>query len=233
MSRELSAAVGRRRTRQIAASSALLGLAALLIIGAVKAIQMTAQESPNPNREPFLLVASPDMPDPIFQETVILMLPSATMPLVAGIVINKPTKMTLGKLFSDSPEIKNQAQAVYFGGPVDVTSPAILTRAPRTPATMTHLFKDVYMSFDTGSIREILKRPASGEDTRLFFGRAQWSAEQLHSEILSGAWSISPATAEFVFSPDPDKVWQKLEVRAKMREVISNFGVFARSPESQ
>jgi len=233
MSRELSAAVGRRRTRQIAASSALLGLAALLIIGAVKAMQKTAQESPNPNREPFLLVASPDMPDPIFEQTVILMLPRGTMPLVAGIVINKPTKMTLGKLFSDSPEIKNRAQAVYFGGPVDVTSPAILTRAPRALPTMTHLFKNVYMSVDTGAIREILKRPASEEDTRLFFGRAQWSVEQLHSEIFSGAWSISPATAEFVFSPDPDKVWQKLEVRAKMREVISNFGDFARSPESQ
>jgi len=233
MSRELSTAVGRRRTRRIAASSVLIGLAALLIIGAVKAMQKTAQESPNPNREPFLLVASPDMPDPIFEQTVILMLPRGTMPLVAGIVINKPTKMTLGKLFSDLPEIKNREQAVYFGGPVEVTSPAILMRAPRDRSTMTHLFKDVYMSVDTGSIREILKRPASAEDTRLFFGRAQWSVEQLHSEIFRGAWSISPATAEFVFSPEPDKVWQKLEVRAKMREVNWSFEAFARAPESQ
>jgi putative AlgH/UPF0301 family transcriptional regulator len=130
------------------------------------------------------------MPDPLFQQTVILMLPPSELPIVAGIVINKPTKMTLGQLFSHSPAIRNQAQSVYFGGPVDLTSPAILMRASRAPDATTRLFENVYMSDDAAPVRAFLERQESDKDLRLFLGRAQWTVDQLHSEIISGAWVV-------------------------------------------
>jgi putative transcriptional regulator len=168
------------------------------------------------------------MPDPLFQQTVILMLPPSAMPIVAGIVINKPTKVTLGQLFSHSPAIRNQAQSVYFGGPVDLTSPAILMRASRAPDATTRVFENVYMSDDAGSIRELLMGPESDKDIRLFLGRAQWTADQLHSEILRGAWILSPASPDLVFSPDPASLWRVLVQQAKLRQVEEDFSAVER-----
>lgn len=216
----------RHRSRVAAVRTALLLLATILVNwAALNAATLTAQELPDTTRTPFLLVASPDMPDPLFQQTVILMLPPSELPIVAGIVINKPTKMTLGQLFSHSPAIRNQAQSVYFGGPVDLTSPAILMRASRAPDATTRLFENVYMSDDAASVRAFLERQESDKDLRLFLGRVQWTVDQLHSEIISGAWVVTAASPELVFSPDPGSIWQKLVQQAKLREIEWNFGV--------
>lgn len=218
-----SAASAFAKRHRLLLGTALLSLAAILVTCAVRAAQASAPESRGAERTPFLLVASPELSDPIFEQTVILMLPPTAMPIVAGVVINKPTKITLGQLFPHSSRIKNERQTVYFGGPVDLNSPAALIRSSRAPDGMSHLFENVYMGSDTSSIREILERPESDKDVRLFFGRSQWSVDQLHSELLQGAWTIAPATPEIVFSPEPAKIWQTLEQQAKMREVREDF----------
>jgi putative transcriptional regulator len=191
------------------------------------AVPALARGSQDTSYKPFLLVASPDMPDPIFQQTVILMLPSTEPPLVAGIVINKPTKMTVGQLFSHAALLKNQSQSVYFGGPVALTSPIILLRASQATDATTRLFENIYIDTDAGSIGDFLKRQKSYENTRLFLGRAQWTADQLHSEMLQGAWTISDASPDLIFSPDPTKIWRTLVQKAKLREIIYEPGDFA------
>jgi putative transcriptional regulator len=215
----------RRRTQPSALRIVLLLLAAVLVTcAALDAVPITARESQQQeDQKPFFLVASPDLPDPLFQQTVILMLPPSEPPIVAGIVINKPTKVTFGQLFGKSPAIRNQAESVYFGGPVELTSPTILMRAAQAPGATTRVFENVYMSSDAGSVRDLLKRPGSEKDLRLFLGRAQWTVDQLHSEILRGAWIISAANPELVFSPDPGSVWRVLVQQAKVREIEWSF----------
>jgi putative transcriptional regulator len=214
----------RRRARLSATRTVLLLLAAVMVTcAAIDAVPIRARESQQQDRKPFFLVASPDLPDPLFQQTVILMLPPSEPPIVAGLVINKPTKVTFGQLFGHSPAIRNEAQSVYFGGPVELTSPTILMRAAQAPDATTRVFENVYMSVDTGSVRELLKRPGSEKDLRLFLGRAQWTEDQLHSEILRGAWIIAAASPELVFSPDPGSVWRVLVQWAKVREIEWGF----------
>lgn len=207
-----------KRQRSLAAA-AFFALAAILVACAVHAAEPAVPESRGTEHAPFLLVANPDMSDPIFEQTVILMLPPTETPLVAGIVINKPTKITLGQLFAHSAGIKNEDQTVYFGGPVDLNAPLILVRASRASDGMSHLFENVYMGSDTGSIRAILRGTESDKEVRLFFGRAQWSVDQLHAELLHGAWTVVRASSEIVFSREPAKIWGTLAQQAKLREV--------------
>jgi putative transcriptional regulator len=212
-------------------STAAIRIALILIWAIVaacttpRAETKTSQEPAETGHAPLFLVASPDMPDPLFQQTVILLLPSSDLSIVAGLVINKPTKMNLGQLFSHSPAIANQAQSVYFGGPVELTTPIVLMRASKAPDATTHLFENIYMSIDAAPVREFLKRPGAEKDFRLFLGRAQWTPDQLHSEILQGAWVVTPASPELVFSPYPARIWQTLVQRAKLHQVELNIGV--------
>jgi putative AlgH/UPF0301 family transcriptional regulator len=54
---------------------------------------------------------------------------------------------------------------------------------------------------------------------RIFFGRTQWTLDQLHTEILAGLWYVVPAKADLVLSSDPGRVWRLLVERAQLHEV--------------
>jgi len=170
------------------------------------------------------LVATPDMPDPVFEQTVILMLPPGQDPLVAGIIVNKPTTIKLEQLFPHAAVQKNQGGTAYFGGPVDLDGPSLFLRTAQAPAKAMRLFDNVYVSTDTGSIAGILGHAQPARDVRLFFGRAQWTPEQLHDEMLEGAWYVVRAKPDLIFSSDPASVWRMLVERAQVREVDARPG---------
>lgn len=159
------------------------------------------------------------MPDPMFAQTVILMLPPTTPPLIAGLIINKPTEIPVLKVFPDAQLPKNESTIAYFGGPVDPSDPALLLRDLQPTANAPRLFDDIYISTRPDVIGQLLKNPGSATDLRLILGRAQWSLDQLHAEIAEGSWYVLPADADMVFSQKPDQVWRTLVDRGQLQEV--------------
>jgi putative AlgH/UPF0301 family transcriptional regulator len=181
---------------------------------------VAAPARPSPTRaKPFFLVASRDMPDPVFQKSVILMLPPDEPPLVAGVIINKPTDVTLGNLFRQPLAANNRAQKVYFGGPVDLGRPLLVIRSTLPPAEATRLESNVFAIADPASISDLLRNSAYGDNARLFLGRAQWEEQQLRAELLEGAWTVVPLQTDFIFEHDPDKIWPILSQYEHVREV--------------
>jgi putative AlgH/UPF0301 family transcriptional regulator len=161
-----------------------------------------------------LLVATRDMPDTMFQRTVILIVPSTQEPLVAGVIINQPTEVPLAKLYQDAARNKNEM--AFFGGPVETEAPSLILRAATPPEKSSSLLDDIYLSTDTDAIARLLKRPDGG-DMRLILGRAQWLKEQLQTEIAAGAWYVVPAKADLIFS-DPKSLWPQLVARGELME---------------
>jgi len=180
------------------------------LIGALS----TARVVLGADQAPTFLVATRDMPDPMFQRTVILMVPSPEEPLVAGVIINKPSEMAL-KLPPESSKAK--PQTAFFGGPVEPDTASLIVRAARAPEKSTLLFDDIYLSRDAEAISQFLKNPGAS-DVRLILGRAQWLKEQLHTEIVAGAWYVEPAKSGLVFS-DPKSLWDQLVARGELMEV--------------
>ncbi len=163
---------------------------------------------------PTFLVATRELEDPIFAHTVILMIPPLSPPedprLVAGLIINKPSRMTLRDVFPDVSSLKDRTDSVFFGGPVDYSSACVLTREAPASGKAIRVIDGVYLSLDRDSVAKALKIPPARGDIRFIMGRAQWSRDQLHSEIQEGSWYSSRASAEQVFSADPKELWQKL-----------------------
>lgn len=203
----------RRRTvaRWIRRAAATLVLYAVLV-----PVLITAREAQSADTRPVFLVATRDMPDPLFQETVILMLPRTDLPLVAGVIINRPTTIPVRKLFPRAA-LKNQSERAFFGGPVDPNEPSLILRAPQSSAAL-RLFDDIFMSDDPNAIAETLGQPAPAKELRLFLGRAQWTPDQLQAEMLERSWYLVQAKSELVFSHDPDSVWGLLVHRAQLQE---------------
>lgn len=196
-----------------------IAIATIIAIVVLVRAAVAVAESNGASAKSFFLVASRNMPDPVFQQSVILMLPPDEPPLVAGVIINKPTDVTLGNLLRQPLAAENRNQKVYFGGPVDLTAPLLVIRTTRPPKPAIRLWSNVYAVVDPSSISDILKDSRSGNDARLFLGRAQWAQEQLRGELLEGAWNVVPLRTDLIFAHDSAKIWPILSQHEHVREI--------------
>jgi putative transcriptional regulator len=170
--------------------------------------------------EPNFLVARPELGDPLFEQSVILMLPKEIMPqLVEGIIINKPTTIGVKKAFPNSVDLPNTADVIYFGGPVELDT-TLMVRRTSSPKQDDHqVFGNLYLSVDPKDIAAILKDPhLDKENVRVFQGYSQWSIDQLHDEKARGSWYEVPVNADAVFSTSPAHLWDELVAKGRVPE---------------
>src|SRR4029077_11130443 len=191
----------------------------LVLLTALIAASLPSRASFAAGAKPYFLVATPQMGDPIFGGSVIMMIPTIDAPLLAGVIVNKPTTTSPQEVFPHFPAIKNGPNSAYFGGPVDNGQAIVAFRAPHPPAKALHVFDDVYVSADADTIAQIIKDNTDPANLRIFLGRAQWLNEQLHTEIMEGAWYVVPADAAQVFDADPTHLWRKLVEPGELQEV--------------
>jgi len=192
----------------------ILVLAGLIASAAV--VYTTAGTAVAQGQKPFLLVATRSLIDPIFAQSVVLMLPPVEPPLVAGVIINKPTNMPVRRVFPQAPQAADLSGTAFYGGPVELNEPCLTLRSSQPPNKSARLFDDLDLIADANTIGDFLKDPGGVKDLRLFMGRAQWTADQLRAEIYEGSWYMIPADVGLVFSPDPKHLWSVLVERGQL-----------------
>jgi putative transcriptional regulator len=166
----------------------------------------------------LFLVARPELRDPIFKESVVLMFPPVVGPqegLVVGLIVNRPARVALSEIFPDDKALKDRFETAYFGGPVEPRTAGIVFRSSKAAKQATLLFGDIYVSFDPDFIKELLKEPEKTPDLRLFVGRSQWAPIQLQMETAVGAWYSMLAETNLIFSASPESLWPILFKRAE------------------
>lgn len=180
-----------------------------------------AQDKPNKGDsedKTLFLVARPEMGDPLFKESVVLMFPPsvvAAQGLMVGLIVNRPARIALSEIFPNDDTLKNRSQTAYFGGPVDPLAPGVAFRSNKAVKQAVLLFGDIYVSFDPDFIKELLKKPEQTPDLRLFVGRSQWLPGQLQNEMTIGAWHSVRAETNLIFSASPQSLWRKLFERVE------------------
>ena len=188
------------------------------LIGA--AAQKKAPQDQGGDKEGLFLVAHRELGDPLFARSAVLMLPIEQAPVVVGLIINKPTHVSLHDLFLDSPAPQKDNATAYFGGPVDIHDRSAIFRSPTPPKDALHVFADVYVTFDSDAIAAMVKNSTQASTLRIFLGRAQWGQAQLQNEILAGAWYSMRVNADPIFDSHPAEVWQTLLDRVEPRAEV-------------
>jgi putative transcriptional regulator len=192
----------------------------LLFLVNAPARAQSRSEQETDKAKPMFLVARPEMDDPIFQQSVVLLFPTSIEAseggarVIIGLIVNRAASVSLGDVFPDEKVFKNRTETAYFGGPVDTRSFCALFRSKKDVKQAVHLFDDVYASFDADFIEGHLKKPGETTDLRLFLGRSQWGPEQLQRERSLGAWYSVPAETSLVFTSNPQYLWHNLLERA-------------------
>src|SRR5512134_136488 len=116
-------------------------LSAILLLSVIGQTSAWAQVE----HEPVLLVATPDLLDPNFAHTVVLVLfPSGGGPL--GVILNRPIPLTLKEVFPDQPQLRERTDPLFFGGPVRTTALMFLFRGSATAEGVFPVLDDLFLS---------------------------------------------------------------------------------------
>jgi putative transcriptional regulator len=192
----------------------------VFVSAAIVAILATAQKAQSTDlSKPSLLVATRDLQDPFFEHAVILMVPSAEPPLLAGLIINNPAKQRVRDIFPQTRQLKSVEEAIYSGGPVEPDVRSVIFRAPSPVGSAVRVFGDTYVASGNDAIAAVLKDPRI-TDLRVISGKAQWSRDQLDGEVMEGVWYVFPAGADLVFG-DPKDLWSMLVKGGQLEEAAA------------
>ncbi len=156
-----------------------------------------------------LLVASKQLRDPNFAETVVLLLNYGERG-ARGVIINRPTDVKLATMFPEIRGLHRRMDTVYLGGPVQRTRLVMLLRSDRPRAGAEHVVDDIHVSTSRRVLFDALGRAGSTAPVRVYAGYAGWAPGQLDREVARGSWHVLPADADAVFSTTPDEVWREL-----------------------
>jgi putative transcriptional regulator len=165
------------------------------------------------------LVASRQLQDPNFRETVVLLIEYG-LDGAMGLVINRPSAVKLSTVFPDIEELKQRKDTIFVGGPVAVNQMMLLIRSSKMPEDATAVVPDVYISSSWKVLERLMKKTTQDEGFRLFAGYAGWAPSQLDFERTRGDWYVLKADAESVFSQKPSELWQELIRRVTVKWVL-------------
>ena len=154
----------------------------------------------------ILLVARAELPDSNFKDSVVLVMNNIG-PGPAGLIVNRPTRITVSSLFPDVESLAKLEDKLYFGGPVQVEGVSFLFRAVARPEKAIQVLDGVYISTDEELLRKLLAREKPMEGLRIFIGYSGWGPGQLQNEIARGDWKLVPADASAIFENKSEHPW--------------------------
>lgn len=164
---------------------------------------------PAPGR---LLVATPELVDPNFSHTVVLLL-AVQSEGALGVVLNRPSDRRVDEVLPRFADRVAAPAVMFFGGPVGLDQVVGLSADG---------------AVDLEDLESDSLEIAENAQIRLFAGSAGWGAEQLESEIAQGSWWVFDAEPGDLTTSDPGTLWQR--VLRRQRGVTAWFALATADP---
>ena len=163
--------------------------------------------------EAVILIAHPAFRDLEYRQTVLIAAPAPNGGHV-GVILNRPTRRSLGSLFPEHEPSKKVADPVYYGGPFSRGALVALVRSDSAPgAGSVLLMKNLYLAFRANTIDHVIE--TTPNEARYFVGYVGWRPGELRSEIDRGLWSVQGADLDTIFRKDTEGLWDELLQQSK------------------
>ncbi|MFO0691415.1 MAG: YqgE/AlgH family protein [Myxococcota bacterium] len=177
-----------------------------------------------------LLVAMPQLADPNFRRTVVLIV-HHDADSTFGLVLNREVDLTVREL-CESLEFSWHGKAsaeVAWGGPVETNTGWLLFQDDIDTRVegehVSRLEGELCFAGSMDVLRQLAERPP--QDLRIFLGYSGWGRGQLEAELAQGAWVVAPMSPEIVFDVPPDEMWESVLRRMQIdpARLFSTAGV--------
>jgi len=163
-----------------------------------------------------LLVASRDLGDPNFAQTVVLLVRYDAEGVV-GLILNRRSDVPLSKVLQNLKAARERSDRVYLGGPVERPTVLALLRSTTRPEGAPRIFDGTYFIASKDLFEQTIAKQPGAAVFHVYLGYAGWTKEQLQMEVALGAWFIFQADNDTVFNSDPDSLWQQLIRKTELK----------------
>jgi putative transcriptional regulator len=157
---------------------------------------------------PGLLIAAPQLLDPNFKKSVIVLFNKDEHGAM-GVVINRESGLLLKDLCADHKIDFNRSdkQKVRSGGPVQPEHGIVLYSPDGLDLEGSPLCDGLSVS----SSKETLAKLCGLPDVRFhcYAGYAGWAPDQLEEEFRQGSWITAPVDPELVLNEPLDTLWTR------------------------
>lgn len=163
---------------------------------------------------PILLLAMPQVLDPFFYKSVVLLLHHEEEGS-QGFIVNRPTGVKVSEILEDLeiPWLGEEGTLAFFGGPVQPQIGTLLFLEQRRrdkrreqDDTRLEIAPGVMLTQHIGDLQSLAAEPPSA--FRLLLGYAGWDHGQLVREILRNDWLTAPVRTDLLFNDEPEEVWR-------------------------
>lgn len=157
---------------------------------------------------PILLLSMPQMADPNFARTVVLLC-DYTGEGAFGLVVNRQMDEPAWKLVRTDPPVRVDPDLrLWIGGPVDPQRTWVLMSEAQGPdEEQREIHPGVVLSVSHDLTLRLLQAPPSSR-ARIIVGYAGWSPGQLDKEIAQSAWLSMAVDPQLIFGVPAEQMWE-------------------------
>lgn len=156
---------------------------------------------------PSLLLSMPQLQDPNFARTVVLLCEHAPDGAF-GLVLNRPTEVPAEQAVRLEPPLDTTSDLrLWIGGPVEPQRGWILLGEAPPGLDARRIVDGVYLSSSPLLLRRVLE-DALAPRARVLAGYAGWGPGQLDDELAESSWLIADIQPDLVFDVDPSQMWE-------------------------
>lgn len=157
---------------------------------------------------PALLLSMPQLIDPNFARTVVLLCEHAPEGAF-GLIVNRPSDISAAAAVRLEPPVDQPNDLpLFIGGPVEPQRGWILTSAPPDEVEARPLGAGLYLSASPVLLRRVLTARPLPRRTHVLAGYAGWGAGQLDEELAQSAWLIMPVELDLIFEIPSAASWE-------------------------
>jgi len=176
---------------------------------------------------PILLLSMPQMADPNFTQTVVLLC-DYTEEGAFGLVVNRPMEEPAWTLVKTEPPVRVDPDLhLWIGGPVEPQRTWVLMSEPQGPDDeQREICPGVLLSVSHDLTIQLLQSPPSSK-TRVVAGYSGWGPGQLDQELAASAWLTLDVDPQLIFNVPPEQMWE-----TAIRRLGANPSSFQATPGS-
>jgi putative transcriptional regulator len=168
---------------------------------------MMDEDAPRPKLAPALLIAMPQLADPNFRRTVVLLCehsPDGAW----GLILNRPTGKRAADVIEFTPPATGDSGIeVWTGGPVEPQRGCLVLPEEPLGSDAYEVSPGVYIAVSAELLRAIVEGPPVAR-ARLLMGYAGWGPGQLDQELTDSSWLISDVPRDLIFDTLPAGMWE-------------------------
>jgi putative transcriptional regulator len=160
---------------------------------------------------PAFLLSMPQMLDPNFSRTVVLLCKHRPDEGALGFVVNRPQVTTGRVILNVDPPMETERELeIWIGGPVEQERSWVLIDTDATSPEASQSYEvvpNLYLSTSHDVVGRLFD-PDPPPRARLIVGYSGWGRGQLEAELEASAWLMSEVDRDLIFNTPADKMWE-------------------------